>query len=108
MAEKRNIRRDFVWLALLALVVFLGLALASYDRADPVPVPLAPLSLLHEPDILVHPPHFQVHNVCGVWGALAADSLLAWMGVGAYYFVLSLAVLDVRLLRGETLRRVAW
>lgn len=113
MLENRKLRRDLLALALLALVVFLGLALASYDRADPVPVPLAPLSLLHEPDILVHPPHSQVHNVCGVWGALAADALLAWMGVGAYYFVLSLAVVDVQLLRRQTidmpaLRAVGW
>jgi len=113
MLENRKLRRDLLALALLALVVFLGLALASYDRADPVPVPLAPLSLLHEPDVLVHPPHFQVHNVCGVWGALAADALLAWMGVGAYYFVLSMVVLDVQLLRRQTidmpaLRAVGW
>ena len=71
----------------LALVVFLGAALATYDPADPVPTPLAPLSLLYQPDALVHPPNPQVHNVCGIWGALAADALLSWLGVGAYYLV---------------------
>ncbi len=113
MLEKRNLRRDLVALALLALVVFLGASLATYDSADGVPVPLAPLSLLYQPDALVHPPHAQIHNVCGIWGALAADALLSWLGVGAYYLVLSLAILDVQLLRRQeidmpALRTIGW
>ena len=34
-----------------------ALALVSYDPADPVAMPVAPLHLLHQPDPLVHPPH---------------------------------------------------
>jgi S-DNA-T family DNA segregation ATPase FtsK/SpoIIIE len=113
MLENRNLRRDLFALALLALVVFLGLALASYDAADPIPQPLAPLSLLYQPDALVHPANPQVHNACGVWGALAADALFAWLGVGAYYFVASLAALDIQLLRRQeidapALRTAGW
>ena len=113
MLENRNLRRDLVALALLALVAFLAVALLTYDPADPVPVPLAPLSLLHHPDSLTHPPHPQVHNVCGIWGAMSADALFTWLGLGAYYFVLSLAIVDFQLLRRSeidmpALRSLGW
>jgi S-DNA-T family DNA segregation ATPase FtsK/SpoIIIE len=113
MLENRNLRRDLVALALLALVAFLAIALVSYDPADPVPAPLAPLSLLHQPDALAHPPHPTIHNVCGVWGALAADALFTWLGIGAYYLVLSLAIVDFQLLRRSAidmaaLRTLGW
>jgi DNA segregation ATPase FtsK/SpoIIIE, S-DNA-T family len=113
MLENRKLRRDLVALALLALVVFLGVSLATYDPADRVPVPIAPLNLLLAPDALVHPPNSQIHNVCGLWGALAAEALLTMLGIGAYYLVLSLAVLDFQLLRRQeidmpALRALGW
>jgi S-DNA-T family DNA segregation ATPase FtsK/SpoIIIE len=113
MLENRKIRRDLVALALLALVVFLGVSLATYDPADRVPTPVAPLNLLVQPDALVHPPSAQIQNVCGLWGALAAEALFSLLGVGAYYFVLSLAVLDFQLLRRQeidmpALRALGW
>ena len=113
MLEKRSLRRDLAALALSALVVFLAVALATYDPADGVPVPLAPLSLLFQPDVLVHPANSQVQNTCGIWGALAAEALLGWLGVGAYYLVASLAVLDFQLLRRQeidmpALRTLGW
>ncbi len=113
MLEQRNLRRDLVALGLLALVAFLAVALLTYDPADPVPVSLAPLSLLHHPDSLTHPPHPQVHNVCGIWGAMAADALFTWLGLGAYYFVFSLAIVDFQLLRRSeidmpALRSLGW
>jgi DNA segregation ATPase FtsK/SpoIIIE, S-DNA-T family len=101
MPNQRNLYRDFAALALLALVVFLGLALFSFDRADPVATPVAPLHLLHSHDATVYPANLQVHNFCGAWGALAADMLLTWFGIGAYYAVVSLGVLDVQLLRRQ-------
>ena len=99
MLDKRNLYRDLVALALVGVVVFLALALASYDPADPLRTPIAPLDLLHQPNPVVHPPHESIHNICGYWGALAADALLTWLGVGAYYLVVSLAILDFQLLR---------
>src|SRR5262245_33489661 len=113
MLENRNLRRDLFALALLALVVFLGVALANYYPADRVPTPLAPISWLDEPDVLVHPANPQVRNVCGIWGALAAGALLSWLGIGAYYLVVSLAVLDFQLLRRQeidmpALRTLGW
>src|SRR5207244_1446238 len=78
--------RDLSALALLALTVFLGLALLTYDAADRA-APVAPFHLLHQPDALVYPPNVRTSNVCGTWGAIAADTLFTWFGVGAYYLV---------------------
>ena len=87
MLDRRSLYRDLTALALVALVVFLTLALVSYDRADPVATPLAPFHVLHQPNPSVHPANAQVHNVCGHWGALASDALFTWLGVGAYRFI---------------------
>jgi S-DNA-T family DNA segregation ATPase FtsK/SpoIIIE len=105
--------RDFLALALLALVIFLSLALVSYDPADAVAAPLAPLNLLHSPDPIVYPANPQLHNICGSIGALAADALFTWLGLGAYYLVLSLGVIDFHLLRrrqidSPALRLIGW
>jgi S-DNA-T family DNA segregation ATPase FtsK/SpoIIIE len=94
-----NLKRDLFALGLLALVVFLGAALVTYDPADPVVEPVAPLNLLYQPDQLVTPANSQVHNVCGRWGAMAADMLLSACGLAAWYVVGSLGVLDLTLLR---------
>jgi S-DNA-T family DNA segregation ATPase FtsK/SpoIIIE len=99
MLDHRNVRRDLAALGLGALVVFLAAALVSYDPADPLPLPLAPLNFIYQPDPLVHPAHAVATNWCGTWGALAADGLFTLLGLGAYYFVFSLAVLDWQLLR---------
>src|SRR5262245_22045858 len=99
MLEQRKLYRDVFALALLGLVVLLSLSLLSYDSADPLAAPVAPLNLLHEPDATVFPVNANVHNICGYCGALAADALLTWFGAGAFYFVVSLGVLDFQLLR---------
>jgi S-DNA-T family DNA segregation ATPase FtsK/SpoIIIE len=113
MFEHRHLRRDLAALALLALTVFLGLALLSYSSADPVPGPVAPLNLLHRPDLLIFPPHPRVENWCGAWGALAADALFTWVGVGAYVLVFALAMSSLHLWRrGQydlpVLRTLGW
>ncbi|MFW5693235.1 MAG: DNA translocase FtsK, partial [Thermoguttaceae bacterium] len=71
--------------ALLALTLFLGVAILSYDVADP-------------PSRAVYPPPAEVNNLCGRSGAWAAWLLFEAFGLGAYYLVASLAVLDVLLL----------
>lgn len=85
MLENRNLKLDLLALALLAVVVFLAAALFSYDPADP-------------PGRLVFPQHAQPTNMCGHWGALASRLMLEAFGLGAYYILLSLAVLDAVLL----------
>jgi S-DNA-T family DNA segregation ATPase FtsK/SpoIIIE len=100
MGEARSINRDLAALALLALAVFLALSLATYDRAESL-------------DNLVYPRSPQTSNACGRAGAIAADLLLACFGLGAYYLVASLAVLDAWLLARRkvtdpVLRAIGW
>jgi len=85
MFEERNLKLDLLALMLLALVIFLTAALFSYDPADP-------------PSCLVYPPHLQIHNICGRSGAIVARGLFESLGIGAYYLMLSLTVLDAVLL----------
>ena len=113
MFDNRNLKLDLCALGLLATVIFSGLALASYDAADPIPPLVEPLNQLYQPDILVHPTHTVPHNICGKWGALLADLMLNWLGLGSYYLVFSLGVLDLLLLRRQStdsivLRTFGW
>ncbi|OHB81873.1 MAG: stage III sporulation protein E [Planctomycetes bacterium RBG_16_64_12] len=100
MLEKRDLKVDLLALGLLALTVFLAASLLSYDRADP-------------PAKLVYPQHTGPTNVCGPYGALASTWMLEALGLGAYYLVASLAVLDSLLLARRPigqplLRSVGW
>jgi len=85
MLEDRNLRLDLLALGLLALTIFLAAALLSYDPADP-------------PSTLVYPPHGETLNACGRFGALVSRWTFEALGLGAYYLLVSLAVLDVVLL----------
>ena len=85
MLEKRSHKLDVVALALLALCVFLTLALVTYNPADP-------------PSTLVYPLNGKIANACGRSGAVVAEWLLDAIGLGAYFLMLSLAVLDAALL----------
>jgi S-DNA-T family DNA segregation ATPase FtsK/SpoIIIE len=100
MFDRRNPRNDLVALGLLALAAFLGASLLSYDPADP-------------PSTLVLPERTQTANLCGRSGAVASGVLFAGLGVGAYYLLASLVVLDMLLLtrreiRAAWLRLVGW
>ena len=85
MTEDRNLKQDLLALGLLAAVVFMGVALATYQSSDP-------------PSTLVYPAETEVSNACGRSGAILARWSLEGLGIGAYYLVFSLAVLDVLLL----------
>jgi len=85
MLEQRNLKVDLLALGCLALALFLGLALFSYDSADP-------------PARWIYPPRAEVTNVCGWVGAWTAHLLLSGLGIGAYYLVLSLIGLDAALI----------
>ena len=85
-------------LLLILLAVFVALALASYDPADPSPTHAGP---------------GPVSNLAGTTGAYAADLLLQTLGLAALAVALSLVVWGVRLLthvrtRFEALRVAAW
>lgn len=113
MFENRSLRMDLFALALCGLVIFLGGSLGTYNPADPVPELIPPLNKLYQADQLVYPASETVTNACGKWGALASDVLLNGLGIGAYYVVLSLIIVDVLLLSRRAidmaaLRTVGW
>ena len=85
MIDYGRLRTDLLALVVLALAVFLGLSLVSYDPADP-------------PASLVFPTHAQPMNLCGIAGARLAHDLVVATGAGAYFVLVALIVLDIRLL----------
>lgn len=100
MFEDRSIKLDLCALALSALVVFLGLAIWSYDPLDP-------------PGTLVYPPSETINNACGWAGARTAHFLFESLGLGAYYVFVSLAVLTFflfarREIDQPALRTIGW
>ena len=68
-------------LGLLAIVIFLSLAVVSYERSDPSPSNSA--------GALVYPARGEVGNLCGLVGAWTADLLLRFSGIGSYYLLIS-------------------
>jgi S-DNA-T family DNA segregation ATPase FtsK/SpoIIIE len=113
MFENRKLPLDLLALALFALAIFLGAALATYSPADSIGELVFPLSLIHQQDPLVWPANETFHNACGRWGAIVSDALFSWLGLGAYYALFSLAVLDYKLLRRHEidvplLRCIGW
>ncbi len=85
MLESRSLKLDLAALALFALSIFLGLALFTYSPADSL-------------DVLEYPAPVKTQNACGRSGALAADLMLQGFGVGAFYLLVSISVLDAWLL----------
>jgi len=85
MLDDRNLKLDLLALAILAVTIFLVAALVSYDPADPACK-------------LVFPERAEYANACGRSGAVIGSLLFHGIGLGAYYLVFSLAVLDALLL----------
>ena len=67
MTEKRNLRLDLIALALLAVFIFMALALLTYSPADPVTELVAPFDRLYHPDVLVHPQNPTVLGFNSPW-----------------------------------------
>ena len=101
MLENRDLRQDLLAIGLFGVVLFLGLSLITYDPADPIAEPIAPLNWLHQPDPTVFPQHQEVTNACGRWGAWVSDLAFSVLGYGAYFCVFSLAAVDFTLLRRQ-------
>ena len=100
MIDVKRLGQDLAALALLAATAFLGLALFSFDPADP-------------PGGAVWPLNDDVRNLCGPIGAGAAWHLRNALGLGVWLVLARLAWVDLRLFaRGETpepgLKLVGW
>jgi S-DNA-T family DNA segregation ATPase FtsK/SpoIIIE len=90
MLQPRSLKTDLFALGILAATIFLAASLLSYDPADP-------------PSNLTYPERAETLNACGRYGAQVSTFLFTAIGVGAYYLVLSLAVLDAALLMRRTI-----
>jgi len=113
MFENRDLRRDLLALALLALTIFLSVSLASYCPSDPIGELPRPFDQLYQQDVVVYPLGDEIANACGWWGAFAADVTFRMLGGAALLLVISLAVLDAQLLRRRdvdlpTVRLAGW
>ena len=97
MSDERKIGNDIIAVVLLTFIVFLVASLATYDTADPVSDNNALLSALYQPDVLVYPQHSEIANACGAIGAWMADMLVHVFGIGAYYLVIGLVALEIKL-----------
>jgi len=109
MPVPRSHKIDVMALALLALVLFLGVALVTYHPSD--------LSTA-QPNITTQPysssrltpinaAAHKITNACGRSGAYVAEGLFRFFGWGAFFFVGSLLVADVWLLARRPLNDIA-
>ncbi|MCA9177709.1 MAG: DNA translocase FtsK [Planctomycetales bacterium] len=98
--------RDLAAYALLFWILFLTIAMVTYDPADAIGPLVAPFDRLYQQDVVVSPPNERVANQCGWWGALTADLAYSTLGVGAYFVLGSLIWVDVQLLRRQSIHGV--
>jgi len=84
MIDLRRIRDDLLALGLFAATLFVGLALFSYNPADP-------------PGTAVFPVAEETSNLCGPVGANVSHHLFTNLGYGAYFVVVCMISSDGRL-----------
>ena len=102
MSESRKVHGDIFVVILLALIVFLIAALATYDIADPIQSGPTWLSEIYQPDQLVHPQNAEIQNACGFSGAWIADLLIHSLGIGAYFLIIGLVSLEFALVQKQS------
>ncbi len=91
MIDYQRLRTDVLALGLFAVALFLGLALYSYDPADP-------------PSSLVYPARGMAVNLCGPIGALLSSSLVNAFGLGAWFILFSLLLVDLWMFSRDPVR----
>ena len=97
MSDERKIGNDIIAVVLLTFIVFVVASLATYSTADPVADNNVLLNSIYQPDVLVYPQNEETRNACGTTGAWMADMLVHVFGVGAYYLVIGLIALEIKL-----------
>ncbi len=101
MSNSRSIRNDIFVVLLLASIVFLVAALVTYDPADDLAQAPDWLKRIYRPDRLVYPPHLQIRNACGFWGAWFSNLFITSLGYGAFFLVVGLVTLELALVRAQ-------
>jgi S-DNA-T family DNA segregation ATPase FtsK/SpoIIIE len=84
MHDRHRLKTDLLALGLLAATIFVALSLFSHDPADP-------------PATTVYPARTEATNTCGHVGAWISHKLHTWFGTGAWFILIVMAVVDVRL-----------
>jgi S-DNA-T family DNA segregation ATPase FtsK/SpoIIIE len=100
MIDRSRLKTDLLALGLLAATVFVALSLVSHDPADP-------------PAATVYPARTATLNTCGAAGAWITHLLHTAFGAGAWFVLLAMAVVDVRLFSRKTehdplVRGIGW
>jgi len=91
MIDYQRLRTDVLALGLFAVALFLGLALYSYDPADP-------------PSSLIFPSRTVPMNLCGPIGAMLSSSLMNAFGLGAWFVLFSLVLFDLWMFSRDRIR----
>ena len=89
MNDRLRLKTDLLALGLLAATVFVALSLYSHDLADP-------------PAATVYPARTSPINTCGTAGAILSHLLCTAFGVGAWFVLVAMAVVDARLFSRKT------
>lgn len=100
MLPKRNLSADLTALGLLALTVLFALSLLTYDPHDP-------------PSPTLYPPRSEPANLCGHVGAQVAYACFHTFGLGAYFLLGSVIMIDALVLLRKhfnepMLRTIGW
>ncbi len=103
MSEERKIRNDILAVGLLAAIVFLVAALATFDPADPAFNASPLLNQIYQPDQLYFPANASFENACGPIGAWTADMLTNTVGIGAYFLVIGLIAMELALFKRQAI-----
>src|SRR5258708_16257081 len=89
MNDRHRLKTDLLALGLLALAVFVALSLFSVDPAYP-------------PAHAVYPARAEAFNICGRAGAWVSHLMHSAFGIGAWFVLGIMAVVDVRLFSRRT------
>jgi len=91
MIDYQRLKTDVLALGLFAVALFLGLSLYSYDAGDP-------------PSTLLFPPRVQPLNLCGPIGAILSSMLFNAFGLGAWFILFCVVLLDLWLFSRDRIR----
>ncbi|WP_449289959.1 DNA translocase FtsK 4TM domain-containing protein [Novipirellula galeiformis] len=78
-----NLVRDVIAIVLVAMTLITTVSIITRSPADPIEMPVWPLSALYTPNNSVYPTNPTVTNACGYWGAVISSALLDALGLAA-------------------------
>lgn len=91
MFDYQRLKTDLLALAMLAVTIFTTIALFSHDPADP-------------PSTLIHPVRSETLNLCGPTGAFLSRILLNGLGLGAWFALFGMGVVNLGLFARNPVR----